>query len=401
MAMHKSALFASTAAALLLCADAATAQMREKGSEEKAAPSQSQRGPGSATGGEDRAQKEPGKAREGERAQQKAEPREKDTQGTTQREKDQPGKGRAQTEPRDKAPKGAEEKGAAPGRAEKGTESRDKSRAEKGTEPRDKSGAEKGTEPKDRDRAQKGTEPRDKSGAEKSTEPKDRDRAQKGTEPRDKGRAEKGTESRDKGRAEKEPRDDKASPGSRVQLSEQQRANLHQSVLKERNVNRATRVNFSINVGTRVPRNVRLAPLPAAVLTIVPGYRNYRYVVVEDRIVIVEPSTYEIVEVVDESTVTAGRPAPGGRGGRLVLTEAEQAIILREVEVDNGGSTLGLGALSEGAEVPGSVEVRGFPDVVVQQVPKVRNHKFFTAEDRVVIVDPQGSRIQLVIEPRR
>jgi hypothetical protein len=34
-------------------------------------------------------------------------------------------------------------------------------------------------------------------------------------------------------------------------------------------------------------------------------------------------------------------------------------------------------------------------------VPKVRNHKFFTAEDRVVIVDPQGSRIQLVIEPRR
>jgi Protein of unknown function (DUF1236) len=377
MAMHKSALFASTAAALLLCADAATAQMREKGSEEKAAPSQSQRGPGSATGGEDRAQKEPGKAREGERAQQKAEPREKDTQGTTQREKDQPGKGRAQTEPRDKAPKGAEEKGTAPGRAEKGTESRDKSRAEKGTEPRDKSGAEKGTEPKDRDRAQKGTEPRDK------------------------GRAEKGTESRDKGRAEKEPRDDKASPGSRVQLSEQQRANLHQSVLKERNVNRATRVNFSINVGTRVPRNVRLAPLPAAVLTIVPGYRNYRYVVVEDRIVIVEPSTYEIVEVVDESTVTAGRPAPGGRGGRLVLTEAEQAIILREVEVDNGGSTLGLGALSEGAEVPGSVEVRGFPDVVVQQVPKVRNHKFFTAEDRVVIVDPQGSRIQLVIEPRR
>ena len=72
------------------------------------------------------------------------------------------------------------------------------------------------------------------------------------------------------------------SSGERVQLSEQQRGNLHQNILKESNLNRASNVNISISVGTRVPRSVRLAALPASVISIVPAYRNYRYVVVND-----------------------------------------------------------------------------------------------------------------------
>ena len=38
----------------------------------------------------------------------------------------------------------------------------------------------------------------------------------------------------------------------------------------------------------------------------------------------------------------------------------------------DGGSTMGLGALSEGAQVPRDVQLRPFPDTVVGQVPKVR-----------------------------
>jgi len=85
---------------------------------------------------------------------------------------------------------------------------------------------------------------------------------------------------------------------------------------------------------------------------------------------------------------------------RLVLTEEEKSIILREVGTD-GGSTMGLGALAEGAEVPRDAQVRAFPDTVVRQVPKVQNYKFFAAENRVAIVDPQGSKVQLLIEARR
>ena len=68
-----------------------------------------------------------------------------------------------------------------------------------------------------------------------------------------------------KGSAQTQPKEqDKSSAskseksGDRVQLSEQQRTSVHQTVLKEKNVNRVNQVNFSISVGTRVPRSVHL-----------------------------------------------------------------------------------------------------------------------------------------------
>jgi hypothetical protein len=184
-----------------------------------------------------------------------------------------------------------------------------------------------------------------------------------------------------------------------VQLSEQQRTDVHGTILKESNVNRAANVNFSVNVGTRVPRSVHLAALPAAVLSIVPQYRSYQYFVANEQICIVDPGSYEIVEVIAAPGRTAGMDNRGA-AARLVLTEEEKAIILREVEMD-GGSTMGLGAVREGAQVPRNVQVRTFPDTVVQQVPKVQDYKYFAAENHVAVVDPRGSKVELVIEDRR
>ncbi|KRQ14700.1 DUF1236 domain-containing protein [Bradyrhizobium manausense] len=50
-----------------------------------------------------------------------------------------------------------------------------------------------------------------------------------------------------------------------------------------------TNVNFSLSVGTVEPRDVRLQPLPAEVVEIVPQYRGYKFALVKDEIVIVEP----------------------------------------------------------------------------------------------------------------
>jgi hypothetical protein len=372
MSMIKPALIASAAAALLLCSAVASAQQDK----DKSLPAQAP----DASGGE-------------QRAQQK-EPAQQDRKRAQTAPQDRPDKGTADTG-RDKASKGTAEQGTSPkdqGTAQKGTDQKDK--GAKGT-------AEQGTSPKDKGMAQKGTDPKDKGTkgtAEQGTSPKDKGTAQKETDPKDKGTkgtAEKGTEPKDrpdKGMAEKQP---KEGTGARVQISEQQRTNVHQTILRERKLNRVTQVNFSINVGTRVPRTVHLAALPAAVVSIVPEYRNYRYFVVEEQIVIVEPSTYEIVEVITTPTTTAGAPA-----GRLVLTEEEKAIIVSEIEV-SGDRTLGLGALVEGGEVPRGVEVRAFPDIVKQRVPKVTNHRYFTADNRIAIVDRQGGRVDLVIEARR
>ena len=294
---------------------------------------------GSATGGEGRAaHKEPGaQPKGGDTGQKSTEPKGKGkTQGET---KGQPGKSTTQSEPKSKGTAEIQPK-----------------------EPGTKGSAQ--TQPK---------EPSGKGKAHTQQQPK---------EPAGKGTAAKGP-----------------SGGDRVQLSEQQRTNVHSTILKESNVNRATNVNFSVNVGTRVPRSVRLVALPAAVLLIVPQYRSYQYFVANDQICIVDPGSYEIVEVISGPGRTAGVDNRGATA-RLVLTEEEKAIILREVGMD-GGSTMGLGALREGAHVPRSVQVRDFPDSVVQQVPKVQEYKYVAAENRVAVVDPQGSKVELLIEDRR
>ena len=64
---------------------------------------------------------------------------------------------------------------------------------------------------------------------------------------------------------------------TRPARAEQQRTRVHQTILKEQRVNRVTNVNFTINVGARVPRQMRLEVLPAAILSIVPHYRSYRW----------------------------------------------------------------------------------------------------------------------------
>ncbi len=342
--MTRSALLTSTAVALILGLAPAIAQQKE----EKSAPSQMQ---------QERSQQEKG-ASQGQ-AEKKAEPKEKATKGSAQKD----------TEPKEKSTKGTAERSEPKDKATRGT-------AEKSTEPKDKATkgtAEKSPEPKDK--ATKGT-------AEKSPEPKDR--------------ATKGTAGRDA------PAGDKAAgtgSAQRVQITEEKRTNIHQTILKERNVNRVTNVNISINIGTRVPRSVRLEVLPASVITIVPEYRSYRYFVVDDQICIVEPSTYEIVEVIRVSDRTASRDNRGG-SARLVLTEEEKAILLREVDL-RGSSTLALGALTEGSEIPRDVSLQTFPATVVEKVPKVRDYKYVAAENRLAIVDPRGSKVELVVEGRR
>jgi hypothetical protein len=191
----------------------------------------------------------------------------------------------------------------------------------------------------------------------------------------------------------------KSETGGRLQLSHQQRTNLHQTILKERNVNRVNAANISISVGTRVPGSVRLVALPASVISLVPQYRTYQYFVANDQICIVDPSSHEIVDVVAASDQAARAPDRGGSAA-LTLTAEEKHIIVENVEM-RGGSTLALGSIKEGQAVPRDARVQPFPDVVVQKVPKVREHKYFTAEDRVAIVDPQGSKVQLVIDAKQ
>jgi len=83
-----------------------------------------------------------------------------------------------------------------------------------------------------------------------------------------------------------------------VNMTTEQRTKIS-TTIKQTNVRPVTNVNFNISVGATVPRTVELHPLPAAIIEIYPQWRGYRFVLVRDEIIIIEPDTYRIVAVIE------------------------------------------------------------------------------------------------------
>jgi hypothetical protein len=154
---------------------------------------------------------------------------------------------------------------------------------------------------------------------------------------------------------------------------------------------RVTNVRFTARIGTHVPRSVRLYAIPAAVIGLVPAYSYYRYVYVDDTICIVDPTSYEVVDVIDY-----GSDAPAVIEARLDLTAAERAILLDSISADFPETEINL-RLALGAEVPDRVELHTFPDALVDRVPKLDGYRFVVSDEDVIIVGARSREIQLVV----
>ena len=83
-----------------------------------------------------------------------------------------------------------------------------------------------------------------------------------------------------------------------VSLTTEQKTTIRKTVLTQ-HAPRVTNVNFSIQVGTVVPRTVRVVAVPATLVEIQPAWRGFMYFVNGDEIIIVEPGTLKIVAVID------------------------------------------------------------------------------------------------------
>jgi type IV secretory pathway VirB10-like protein len=189
------------------------------------------------------------------------------------------------------APKAAEPK-ADPKAAPKAAEPKaDPKAAPKAAEPKaDPKAAPKAAEPKaDPKAAPKAAEPKaDPKAAPKAAEPKaDPKAAPKAAEPKADPKSQPGAGAQE------------AQQGTTTTVTTEQRTQIRQTIIKESNAPRVTNVNFSLNVGTVVPRRVKVAVLPTTVVEIYPAWRGYRYFIVGDRIVIVEPDTLRIVFIID------------------------------------------------------------------------------------------------------
>jgi hypothetical protein len=86
----------------------------------------------------------------------------------------------------------------------------------------------------------------------------------------------------------------------RVILTQEQKTRVRETVLQGGNAPRANNVNFSITVGTAVPRSVRVVELPPVLIEYHPEWRGrgYLYFVVNDEIIVVDRN-YHIVAVLE------------------------------------------------------------------------------------------------------
>jgi hypothetical protein len=156
-------------------------------------------------------------------------------------------------------------------------------------------------------------------------------------------------------------------------------------------------VNFSLSVGTVVPRDVRFQPLPADAVEILPQYRGYNFFVVRDEIVIVEPSTYKIVDVLPRTgRSTAAAPAPSSH--KTTFSDKDREIIHKHarssrVEQRTTGSSTTTTRVRVGERLPESVEIRSFPETVYRDSPTLREYRYIERDNRTYVIEPRERTI--------
>lgn len=144
-------------------------------------------------------------------------------------------------------------------------------------------------------------------------------------------------------------------------------------------------LGVSVSVGAELPARVQLQPLPSEIATIRPQYRDYRYTVSDREIVIVDPRSRRIVEVIDRG---------GGRSGTVdVYATFERQ---RDVRRWHRPDTL---VFRQGIVLPAGVPYHDLPDEVIERHPDWRGYQYvMTENEEVAIVEPRTRRIVEVVD---
>jgi hypothetical protein len=83
-----------------------------------------------------------------------------------------------------------------------------------------------------------------------------------------------------------------------VQLSRDQRTKIQGIIGHSSRARVESNVHVNVTVGAVVPRDIHVEVLPEDVIQIVPQYEGFDYIIVGDNILIIDPNTMEIVDVV-------------------------------------------------------------------------------------------------------
>ena len=178
-----------------------------------------------------------------------------------------------------------------------------------------------------------------------------------------------------------------------AKLDPQKKSQLTAAIDKV-NAKPLTHVDFSVSVGVAVPRTVELRPVPTTIVEIVPQYRGYDFFVVRDEVVIVEPRTHKIVDVIERGPSRARAETTT----RHVTLSRHQREIIRHHATSRRTVTTGAAPrttteVTVGETLPDSVEVESFPEEVYREVPSVREYRYIERGDDLYLVDPSSRRV--------
>lgn len=183
-----------------------------------------------------------------------------------------------------------------------------------------------------------------------------------------------------------------------VNINDQQRTRISTSI-SQLDVRPINNVNFSLSVGTAVPRDMRLRSLPAEVVEIVPQYRGYNFALVKDEIVIVEPSSYKIVAVLPYSGRSTAAAPVRTEQRKTSFSDNDRDVVRKYAKsrpVERERRTTGSAVRTQirtGERVPDSVEIEAFPDEVYRDAPTLREYRYVNRDSRTYIIEPRERRI--------
>lgn len=172
-----------------------------------------------------------------------------------------------------------------------------------------------------------------------------------------------------------------------VSLNTQQQTRISETISRTK-VQPLTNVNFSVSVGTVIPRNVSLHTVPADVVDVVPQYRGYSYVVVKDEIVIVDPATYKIVTVLPRSNSSTAATKPAKR---KTFTDRDRDAVRKYSKTTSERRTVGSSSsvqVRKGERLPATVEIEEFPETVYLEAPALKEYRYIRRDSRTYVVDP-------------
>jgi Protein of unknown function (DUF1236) len=220
----------------------------------------------------------------------------------------------------------------------------------------------------------------------------------------------------------------------RMRVGAREQGQIRQ-IIERRGGRRLSPGAFDLRVGVIAPPNVAFEPLPPDVFALAPQFQGFNYAMVGDDIAIVDPSSREVVSVLNEGgppaatygynereeyrggyreggrRYGAGRDEEGERGGVRRERRGEVYGYAPHARLDNRQErALYRGLIGEarenlrqvcvgvGERVPESVDIEPVPRVIAAETPDVERFDYFVLNDQVVLVDPD-SRIVVDIIP--